>query len=96
MEIGLPRGAGIMYEKMNKELLINRSRELEEQVEQLRVSRRVLMNLIEKIERDKRFLLTKLEKENKRLQQNNAKYAHWLWKKNKEMIELEIKKENNS
>ncbi|KJS23413.1 MAG: translation initiation factor 2 [Peptococcaceae bacterium BICA1-8] len=80
-----------MYEGYNKELLISRIKELEEQVEHLRISRRVLMNLIEKIEREKRLLLTRLEKENRRLQQNNAKYANWLWNKNRIIIELESK-----
>jgi len=80
-----------MYEAYSKELLINRVKELEEQVEHLRISRRVLMNLIEKIEREKRLLLSSLEKENKRLQQNNAKYANWLWNKNRKIIELESK-----
>lgn len=78
-----------MYEAYNKEILINRIKELEEQVEHLRISRRVLMNLIEKIEREKRLLLSSLEKENKRLQQNNLKYANWLWNKNRKIIELE-------
>ncbi|MGI6227525.1 MAG: translation initiation factor 2 [Peptococcales bacterium] len=85
-----------MYESYSKELLINRVKELEEQVEHLRISRRVLMNLIEKIEREKRLLLSSLEKENRRLQQNNVKYANWLWNKNRKIIELEskIEKEN--
>lgn len=80
-----------MYEGYSKELLLDRVKELEEQVEHLRISRRVLMNLIEKIEREKRFLLSSLEKENKRLQQNNTKYANWLWNKNRKIIELESK-----
>ncbi|MFZ5943617.1 MAG: translation initiation factor 2 [Bacillota bacterium] len=78
-----------MYENYDKELLIARVKELEEQVEHLRISRRVLMNLIEKIEREKRHLLTRLEKENKRLQLSNSKYAQWLWNKNRKIIELE-------
>jgi len=85
-----------MYENLSKDLLIERIGELEEQVEHLRISRRVLMNLIEKIEREKRLLLTKLEKENKRLQYNNSKYAHWLWNKNKKIIELEAKIEQEN
>jgi hypothetical protein len=80
-----------MYEAYSKELLIDRIKELEEQVEHLRISRRVLMNLIEKIEKEKRLLLSSLEKENKRLQQNNLKYANWLWNKNRKIIELESK-----
>ncbi|NLW23851.1 MAG: translation initiation factor 2 [Clostridia bacterium] len=80
-----------MYENYSREVLIERIKELEQQVEQLRISRRVLMNLIEKVEREKRLLLSNLEKENKRLQQNNFKYAHWLWSKNRKIIELEAK-----
>ncbi|MFZ7102588.1 MAG: translation initiation factor 2 [Peptococcaceae bacterium] len=80
-----------MYEKYSRELLLNRIKELEEQVEHLRISRRVLMNLIEKIEREKRLLLTKMEKENKKLQKNNNKYAQWLWNKNRQILELEEK-----
>ena len=41
--------------------------ELENQVSQLRVSRRVLMNLIEKIEKEKRSILNQWEKEKQRL-----------------------------
>jgi len=80
-----------MYENLSKDYLINRIKELEEQVEHLRVSRRVLMNLIEKIESEKRLLLTRLEKENKKLQKSNSKYAQWLWNKNRKIIELESK-----
>ncbi len=89
-------GQKMMYEKMSKEFLINRIKDLEEQVEHLRISRRVLMNLIEKIEKEKRFYLAKLENENKRLQKNNSKYAQWLWQKNRKLIELETKVEQKS
>ncbi|MBZ4653263.1 MAG: hypothetical protein JG781_601 [Peptococcaceae bacterium] len=69
--------------------LKNRIKELENQVEHLRISRRVLMNLIEKIEKEKRTILSQLEKENKRLQHNNQRYAQWLMKKNRKIVELE-------
>lgn len=78
-----------MYEVYNKEFLIKRIKELEEQIDHLRISRRVLMNLIEKVEKEKIDLLSSLEKENKRLQLNNTKYANWLWNKNRKIIELE-------
>lgn len=65
--------------------------ELEEKVEQLRLSRRVLMNLIEKIEREKNGVMVKLEKENKKLHKNNYRYARTLLKKNRIIIELEAK-----
>lgn len=71
--------------------LQHRVQELEEKVEQLRLSRRVLMNLIEKIEKEKNELFSKLEKENKKLQINNCKYAKSLLNKNRIIMELESK-----
>ncbi len=69
----------------------NRVRELEEKVEQLRLSRRVLMNLIEKIEKDRDSLSMRLEKENKRLHHMNYRYARWLLNKNSQIVELQAK-----
>ena len=68
-----------------------RVQELEEKVEQLRLSRRVLMNLIEKIEKDRAGFLNRLEKENRKLHQNNYRYAKWLLYKNRQIVELELK-----
>ncbi len=68
-----------------------RVQELEEKVEQLRLSRRVLMNLIEKIEKDKTGFLNRLEKENRKLHQDNYRYAQWLLRKNRQIVELESK-----
>ncbi|PKM89993.1 MAG: translation initiation factor 2 [Firmicutes bacterium HGW-Firmicutes-12] len=67
-----------------QELLYLRQRvsDLERQVEQLRLSRRVLMNLIERLENERRSNTTKLEKENKRLQLDNWRYAKRLMKYN--------------
>ncbi|MFZ5596750.1 MAG: translation initiation factor 2 [Bacillota bacterium] len=72
-------------------LLQKRVRELEEKVEQLRLSRRVLMNLIEKMEREKTVFLRRLEKENKKLLNTNYRYARWLLCKNRQIVELESK-----
>jgi predicted RNase H-like nuclease (RuvC/YqgF family) len=71
--------------------LRRRIQELEEKIEQLRLSRRVLMNLIEKIEKDKLGFLRRLEKENRKLQLNNYRYAQWLLRKNRQIVELESK-----
>ncbi len=68
-----------------------RARELEEKVEQLRLSRRVLMNLIEKLEKEKANLTSRLEKENKKLHCANYRYARWLLRKNSQIVELEMK-----
>ncbi|TGE32483.1 translation initiation factor 2 [Desulfosporosinus sp. Sb-LF] len=78
-------------EEMN--LLRARIGELEQRVEHLRVSRRVLMNLLEKVEREKVALVYRLEKENVRLQRNNKRFAKWILSKNKEMVELQEKME---
>ena len=69
--------------------LRKRVRELEEKVEQLRLSRRVLMNLIEKMEKDRNSFLNRLEKENKKLHHNNYRYARSLLCKNRQIVELE-------
>jgi predicted RNase H-like nuclease (RuvC/YqgF family) len=78
-------------ERKDVEFLRDRVLELEEKVEQLRLSRRVLMNLIEKIEKDNAGFLTRLERENRKLQQSNYRYAQRLLHKNRQIVELELK-----
>lgn len=85
-----------MEEYSHSQYFQHRIQELEEKVDQLRLSRRVLMNLIEKVEKEKEFFLTRLKKENRRLHQNNYKYACWLLKKNRKIVELESKLEGHS
>lgn len=69
--------------------LRRRVRELEEKVAQLRLSRRVLMNLLERLEKEKWQFWIRLEKENKRLHRVNYNYAKRLMHKNKRIVELE-------
>lgn len=66
-----------------------RVRELEEKVEQLRLSRRVLMCLLEKMEKERLAHLVQLERENRKLHRANCRYARSLWKKNMRIMELE-------
>ncbi|WP_003541325.1 translation initiation factor 2 [Desulfotomaculum nigrificans] len=80
-------GADIQY-------LQKRIEELEEKVEQLRLSRRVLMNLIEKIEKDKSGFLSQLEKENRKLHKDNYRYAQSILKQNRRIVELQNKLDN--
>ena len=75
-------------------LLRGRVGELEQRVEHLRVSRRVLMNLLEKVEREKVALVHNLEKENVRLQRDNKRFAKWIFSKNREIVELQEKMES--
>jgi len=49
------------------------------------------MNLIERIEKDKWDQLTRMEKENKKLQKNNSRFARTLLRKNRQIIEMETK-----
>ncbi|SHE41600.1 translation initiation factor 2 [Desulforamulus putei] len=74
--------------------LQKRIQELEEKVEQLRLSRRVLMNLIEKIEKDKSMFVSRLEKENRKLHKENYRYAQSLLKQNRRIVELQNRLEN--
>ncbi|NMA68605.1 MAG: translation initiation factor 2 [Desulfitobacterium sp.] len=68
-----------------------RIKELEKRVEHLRVSRRVLMNLLEKVEREKEILIQRLERENMRLQRDNTRFAKWIFSKNREIVKLQEK-----
>lgn len=77
------------------QLLRARVGELEQRVEHLRVSRRVLMNLLEKVEREKVALVHRLEKENVRLQRDNKRFAKWIFSKNREIVELQEKMESS-
>lgn len=69
--------------------LRNRVRELEDKIESLRVSRRVLMNLIDALEKEKRDQLGKLAVQNEKLQRNNSRYAQALMLRNIRITELE-------
>lgn len=80
-----------MEDRRDVSYLRKRIQELEEKVEQLRLSRRVLMNLIEKIEKDKSGFVNRLEKENRKLHQDNYRYALRLLWKNRQIVELESK-----
>ncbi|HHY05423.1 MAG TPA: translation initiation factor 2 [Clostridia bacterium] len=71
--------------------------ELEKLVNQLRLSRRILMNLVEKIENEKKILFVQLEKEKQQLKLSNQRYAKWLMQNNYRYMELQanFKKTNN-
>jgi len=82
---------------LKEELRLTKYRvgELEQRIEHLRVSRRVLMNLLEKVEREKVTLVHKLEKENIRLHRDNTRFAKWIFLKNREIMKLQEKIEEN-
>lgn len=71
--------------------LYRRIHELENKVEQLRISRRVLMRLIEKSEAEKWEMVTRLRQEKEQMQVRNRRYARAIWEKNKELVLLNNK-----
>lgn len=78
-----------MSDSQEHDQLVQRIAELEEKVDHLRFSRRVLMNLLERIEKEKTGSLSKLESENKKLQSNNMRFAKRLINKNRQIVLLE-------
>lgn len=71
------------------EYLEKRVRELEDKLLQLRLSRRVLMLLLERQEQEKADFLERLERENRRLMRANHQYAQSLLQKSRQIHELE-------
>ena len=69
--------------------LRGRMRVLEERIQGLRASRRILMNLISAQEREKRARIERLEAENSRLQQQSSRYAKAVLERNIEIFRLE-------
>ena len=77
-----------------KKTYVNRISELEERIEQLRLSRRVLMNLLEDLDKERKSEINKIKAEQKKLKQNNVKYAFNLIQQNAKVAELEKKLHN--
>lgn len=64
-----------------------RIRELENKVSDLRMSRRVLMNLLEHAQTNRQVELERLYRENARLQKQLSAYARQLWRQNGRLAE---------
>jgi predicted nuclease with TOPRIM domain len=69
--------------------LRTRVKALEERIQGLRASRRILMNLIAAQEREKRARIQRLEQENSRLQRQSSRYAQAVLDRNIRIIRLE-------
>jgi len=65
--------------------------ELEEKVAALRVSRRILMNLLDTLEKEKCEQLTMLENQNSKLKKTNLQYAQTIMYQNSRIAKLEEK-----
>lgn len=66
-----------------------RVRILEERVQGLRTSRRILMNLLAAQEREKRVRITRLEAENRKLQQRAGHFARQLLENNIRLVRIQ-------
>jgi len=75
-------------DNLEREQLLQKIQHLEDRIEQLRVSRRILIQLVEKIEREKQNMLLAMEKECKYLKRQNAKYARLIMEKNRELLDV--------
>ncbi len=65
-----------------------RLRQLQEKVSSLRMSRRILMSLIDQIQKENEQEVQRLQKEKIRLQRSNQQYASLLLDKNRDILEL--------
>ena len=69
-------------------------RRLQDNVSSLRLSRRILMSLLEQLQLCQREETEQLIKENRRLKKQANIYATRLWEKNRQIIELEKQTRN--
>lgn len=79
------------------EAMRRRLKLLEERLQGLRTSRRILMNLLATQEREKRAIIRQLELENSRLHRKSARFARALLERNLRIVRLEesIRKQEN-
>lgn len=70
---------------VSDELRADKIDRLKKEIENLRVSRRILMYLVEKLEKERQ----NLELANQKLQKNNFRYAQTIVHKNIEIVELQ-------
>lgn len=82
---------------MEREELLyeERIRRLQEDITSLRMSRRILMSLLEQLQGERRQEKDRLEKEKLRLQKANSHYVETIWEKNIRIRELEEKLESS-
>lgn len=71
--------------------LRNHIQQLEEKITALRISRRVLMNLLDNLEKEKHEQLILLENENGKLHKSNCQYAQRIMVQNSRIAKLEEK-----
>ncbi len=77
-----------------EKLLAQRIEALEERLEQMRLSRRVLLRILEQSELERKTEVAKLQVENSRLQKQNTSFAHSLMEKNQRIVSLQSQKDD--
>lgn len=70
-------------------------RELQANIASLRMSRRILMALLESVQDEYRMENKRLADDNQRLKRNNHTFVNRLWEKNRRIRELEIELERS-
>lgn len=76
-----------------EQLLRQRVEALEERLEQMKLSRRVLMRILERAEQDKQVELGNLRRENQRLRRQNLLLAKSAWQGNTRFVQLKQQQE---
>ncbi len=84
----LPCFGGEAKRTLAEQLLQQRVEALEERLEQMRLSRRVLMRILEQAEQDKQVELGNLRRENERLRRQNSLLAHSAWEGNVRLVRM--------
>lgn len=75
--------------RQDTQYLERRIKELEDKVFQLRLSRRILMYLLEEANREREASVRVLKRENERLRLANYRYARMLVNKNQQIVNLQ-------
>lgn len=81
--------------EIEDEALKAKIRSLEEKIQGLRASRRILMNLLTTSEREKKVRIARLESENELLKRRSSKYARAVFQRNLRIIRLEANLRQN-
>lgn len=81
--------------EIEDEALKAKIRSLEEKIQGLRASRRILMNLLTTSEREKKVRIARLESENELLKRRSSKYARAVFEQNLRIIRLEANLRQN-
>lgn len=78
-----------LYEQEELKRSREQIRQLQDNIYSLRMSRRVLMSLLEQVQTSQQEEISRLKRQNAQLQKQNQGYAGRLWQQNRRIHELE-------